>query len=284
MRHAAGRRRPLTDAEKYALAKKRERSVRQRQRLFRRLGAAALVAAAIGLVVWAAVAFANWSVFDIDRISVAGGSRVDVAAVRGVLGNTTDTTVLRASRRDIEAAVMRHPWVASAESQKRLPSTIAITVTERQPLARVVDGEAGEWVISTTGHWLGAWDGEGVVSDPAGGSLPVVFDAAKLVVIEGAPAVEPSAGKRTDSAEVLNAVAVLNGLTPELFDQVASVTAIDVTGTRVYTDSGVEILIGNAERIEAKSKLALSLLSAKEGAIALIDVRSTKPVWRGLDQ
>jgi len=279
-----GRRRPSSDAEKFVAAKKRERAVRQRTRMLRRIAALAIVLAFIGVLAWGFVAFINWSVFDIDRVVLNGSTRVNVAAVSGVMGDSVETTVLRANKRDIASGVLRHPWVAEVEVHKRLPATIALDIVERTPLARVADSTGAEWLVSTSGHWLGLWDGEGQVADPEGASAPVNFDASSLVLVEGVPGLEPKADRRTDSPEVLNAVAVLNGLTADLSERIVSVTAIDITGTRIYTESGVEILVGDAERIEAKSKLAMSLLTAKEGTIALIDVRSTKPIWRGLDK
>ncbi|HEX2207789.1 MAG TPA: FtsQ-type POTRA domain-containing protein, partial [Longimicrobium sp.] len=77
--------------------------------------------------------------FDADRIEVAGSSLLaphEVVAASGIRIGASVWTDPRAW----EAALERHPVIAEAEVERRLPATLRIRVTERRPAAFVAAG------------------------------------------------------------------------------------------------------------------------------------------------
>jgi hypothetical protein len=143
------------------------------------------------------------------------------------------------------------------------------------------------WVIAHDGVWLG----KAVVQhdtieaiDPDAVHPQVRIEESSLIVIEDISPIENLFGSATQSAEVLNAIAVLEGIAPELKEMVSTMSAPEIPLTKIITEDHVEILIGNSQNALDKSKIALELLKEHEGAVTLIDVRSVdKPTWRGLD-
>lgn len=284
--------------------KKQERARKQRARTLRRTALIVGALAVALLVGWGGWAFVNSPIFEIDQVDVEGNNAVAAGDIRSVVAEGVDTTLFRVRSGALEESVSSLPWISTAEVSKRLPSTIGITVVERVPAATVTAPDGSVWLVSEDGYWLGALassltstatvelaaamvdeGGEGAtIVDPAGGYPAVRYDPAGLVGIFDTPSPKPVAGKKVASAEVLNAVAVLQGLGAELAGQVERVTAPEVGSTSLIIESGVELVVGSADDIMVKSKVILSILKAHEGSVSLINVRSVNnPTWRGLD-
>lgn len=187
------------------------------------------------------------------------------AAVR--IGERMLSVDLERVRSDVEALA----WVRTADIARVQPSTVSITVVDREPV--VVVRSAGEaWLL----------DREGVVV--AGGS------ADGLPVVDAPASVLPGPGVRTSDAAVRNALAVHAGLVEEVRAAVTRYDAPSERGLRAHLagldgtgEEGVWVRFGLAERVEAKSRVVLLLLEqAGEQAdragvargIAEIDVRA----------
>jgi cell division septal protein FtsQ len=142
-----------------------------------------------------------------------------------------------------------------------------IRVTERVPVATVNAG-AGRWLIDGTGA---------VIATPsvaASGSLPVIRDV---------PGLDLRPGRRTVSEPLLNAVAVLAGISRPLAAIVTAVSAPSIDGATLITTGKVEIVIGQAADLAKKSELAAIILREQKGKVVSIDVRVIdRPTWRGL--
>lgn len=277
---------------------------KQRTRTLRRTALIVGVALVFGLVGWGTWAFINSPIFEVKQVEIEGQRALAVGDVRAVVAGDVDTTLFRVSARSVEEAVTNLPWIATAEVKKRMPSTVRIAVTERTPAATVTVSDGSVWLVSDDGYWLGAvasslsatstaeavtasveeGAAETTIVDPSGKYPAVSFDPATLVGIFDTPAPKPAAGKKVASAEVLNAVAVLDGLGAELRAQVERASAPEVGSTTLVIESGVDLVIGSADDIMVKSKVILSILKAHEGSVSLINVRSVNnPTWRGLD-
>src|SRR5206468_6574288 len=85
--------------------------------------------------------FMSSDAMTITKISVAGNSRLSkgevLALLEGVRGRNLLTVDLDAWRQTL----LDTPWVADAEIRRAFPGTVAVTVSERQPLgiARIND-------------------------------------------------------------------------------------------------------------------------------------------------
>lgn len=286
VREGATTRRPRTDAEKFATNKAAERRRKQRARSLRQTAIIVGIVAAVSLIAWGTWAFISSPFFDVKRVEVIGANAVNGADVRAAIADHVDTTLFKVRASTLEEVVGGLPWIQTVSVKKRLPSKIQVTVSERKAAATVTAATGEVWVVSEDGRWLGALapDGAPSVVDPKGKYPAVEYDAAALIGILDTPNPKPAAGSKVASPEVLNAVAVLEGLDAELGSIIAKVSAPEVGSTTLTTKDGVQLVIGSSEDMQVKSKVILSILKAHTGEVSLINVRSVdNPTWRGLD-
>jgi len=243
----------------------RKRAARQRLLIVRLGVIGAGVLAAWG--VWAGVAGSQ--LLAIDSVEVTGNDRLSAADVTVLAALPPDATLLRFDASGVEERLMESPWIAGVTLHRRPPSTLRITVTERVPVA-VVDTGMSFWFVDGDARVL-------TESVPATGTvLPVIRDLPDF-------AAEP--GLRSASKALRNALAVLRGLSAELAGTVRVVTAPSVNETALVTTGNVEIMIGEAVRLDEKSLLVADIVEERGEQVVFIDVRSVeRPISRGLGQ
>lgn len=279
---AAGGRAPGVSSEKARLAGgasrtgtvRRQPSAKQLERQRRQAEARRRLCWRIAVVLGAAVAlWAAWSLlvgsqmFEIKRVEVVGTSVLSTDDVIARAAVDEGETLLRVDREAIVGRLLEDPWVEDATIHRRLPSTLRIDVTERTPAA-IVDTGVSFWFVEQSGRVIAE-------SVPSSATVaPVIRDVPDFVA-------EP--GKLSDSAALRNALEVLAGLSDDLRSTVRSVTAPSVDETALLTTSGVEIMVGEAVKMEQKSIIIADILTAKGADVVFIDVRSTeRPISRGL--
>lgn len=76
--------------------------------------------------------------FAIDHIDVQGLTRIERDELLDAAGIDLGTNVFLRSPEDVQARLLRHPWIATASVTRRLPGKFAITVREREPVALLV--------------------------------------------------------------------------------------------------------------------------------------------------
>jgi cell division protein FtsQ len=82
---------------------------------------------------------------------------------------------------------------------------------------------------------------------------------------------------------LLNALAVLTGLSPELRAKVRTVSAPTVDKTALILPRGVQVFFGSAEDVTKKDIVARSILADNKNVV-YVNVRVVnRPTWRGLD-
>jgi cell division protein FtsQ len=117
----------------------------------RRAAAAAIVAVVLvaGYYLW----LRDSSLFAVDEVEVEGATvnREEVAAALEAVAS--EMTTLHVDDEKLREAVSRFPTIASIKAESSLPDTLRITVTERLPVARVVDGDE-ELAVSADGYVL----------------------------------------------------------------------------------------------------------------------------------
>jgi cell division protein FtsQ len=113
----------------------------------------------IGVAVLAAVGGGGWLAwrwvhtsprFSVGELSVQGNARVTADEITRLARVPRGQNVFAQSMRAIEARVARHPWIASARAQRRLPRTIEISVEERRAAAVVDLG--GLYLVDAAGR------------------------------------------------------------------------------------------------------------------------------------
>lgn len=251
-----------------AQAKREERERRQsaRRRARRTRSIAALVV--VLSLVAGAIALYESQVFRIEEVEVLGVSELTEAAVLQRAAVPSRATLLRLPAGAIEERLLADPWIADVLISRDFPSTLRIRVEERVPAA-LVDGGESLWVVDASGLVL------------AQESLDTTRP---LVPVRDVPGFEPRLGRTSNSDALLNALAVLGGISGDLKAIVRAVSAPSVDETTLITSTGVEIMVGEAVSLPEKSVLALGILEEQGSGVVFIDVRSIeRPVSRGLD-
>jgi hypothetical protein len=142
-------------------------------------------------------------------------------------------------------------------------------VGERSAAAVIDAGGTNLWLVDAGGYWLGTLKSE---------------DSTGLVTVRDIEALKPIAGKRTTSVEVRNALAVIRGLSPEMKAQLKTVSAPTIDKTALITTSDVQIMVGSAEDISKKDRVARKILADERGVV-YVNVRVVdRATWRGLDE
>lgn len=71
--------------------------------------------------------------FAIATIELEGRARLDESEVLRAAGVSIGTNVFELAPEDVRARLERHPWIASAEVERRLPGTFRLRIVERTP-------------------------------------------------------------------------------------------------------------------------------------------------------
>jgi cell division protein FtsQ len=191
------------------------------------------------------------SLFAVGRVTVTGASHLPVARVikeSGVKGRNE----LWLDTGAIERVLERDPWISRAVVSRSLPSSVAITIVERVPVA-VIPAPAGYTVVSGDATVLG--------TRRTAGRLPVI----RSVTISS-----ESQGSYTDPTRVLAA------LSTTVRDQVAAVS-LDAQGdVAMQLRSGTLVRFGPATDVQAKADALSAVLAYAAGQktrVVSIDVR-----------
>lgn len=195
----------------------------------------------VSLGVAGMAAFAGWvllasSWLAADRVTVNGARTVSAGQIAAAAGVDLGTPLLRLDLDAVDKRVSALPAVAAAAVHREWPSTVTITVTERQPVAAV--------------HSSGSWwvlDKEGVLFQRT------PKRAATL------PLVDVSSG--SDAAVVQEAAAVLAALPPDLLTRVQRLTASSMDSITLVLDDGREVRWGSSAEPVEKARVLSLLLS-----------------------
>ena len=226
--------------------------------------------------------------FTIESVKVTGADHLTNEEMAILAAVPQGTTLLNVDTGAIEDSVVRDAWVESVRVSRLFPNTLEIAVTERK-IAAVVDVAADN--AKTTQMWAIASDGMWLMEIPArdselGQSIsPQIFEDADAVLhIKDVPfGLTPEVGTYCTDGNVSNALAILDGLSTELAEQVKTVSATDAASTLLTLDNGIEIAFGTAEDIRDKERICLTIMAEHPGTVAYINVRVVdRPTWRAV--
>lgn len=227
----------------------------------------ALAAAALVLLWIAWTAVANSELFAIEQVTVEGARELSAEEVIAVAAIGPGETLLGIDEDEVVGRLEGLSWIASADVIRKYPSTAVLRIQERERFI-MLDLGSSFWALDRNGLVLGE-------------SMPVT--ATPVPLVRDVPAFAPVAGQVVQAEEVMNAIEVLAGISPELRDVVSMLASPSPEETSLITDTSVEIMIGRPEQLREKSALALEIMAEQGGAVVFIDVRSLeRPVSRGL--
>ncbi len=243
------------------------------------------IAAVILIFAIVLIVVSRTSVLEIEDITIEGNEHLTQEEVNALVSIPMGTTMFDVDEDGIKASLMRDAWIKDVKITRDLPSTLKITVTERQIVAVVeVPIESGQdmqsWAIASDGMWLMAIPARD--SDVGQDISEQIFeDAANVLWITDVPyGVTPAIGTYCTDENINNALAIVSGMTTELKDQVKTVSATDAESTLLTLDSGIEIAFGVAENIRDKERICMEIMR-ENPTVVYINVRVVdRPTWR----
>ena len=205
----------------------------------------------------------------VTRISVSGNSRLSrgevVALLDGLRGSNMVTVDLEAWRRKLQGS----PWVAEAAIRRVLPGTVAVAISERQPMG-----------IARVGDDLYLIDDRGGIIDRFGPNY-AEFD---LPIIDGLAAPPRDNGPLIDEMRARFAAHVVASLQarPNLAKRVSQIDVSDARDAVVVLKGDTTLVrLGNeqfAERLQSYLDLAPALRERVAG-IDYVDLRFDERVY-----
>lgn len=228
------------------------------------IGLASLVLAA------ALLALARSPLLRVREVRVEGVTHGSPARIVRLSGLAEGEPLVGLDTGAVRARIERDPWVARAEIDVDLPSTVTIRVTERVPIA-VVDLGSGPVLVDAQG---------GVIARGAGPGLPQIDLAPPRLERLGAG---DARGPRPSVGTVARA---LGALPRAVLEQVVRARFTPGSGLELVLRDGVRVRYGQPGELEAKAEALAQVLRWARGAgarLRTINVMAPSVPAIGLD-
>lgn len=208
----------------------------------------------------------------VDRINVSGNVRLSRGEVQQLAHGLYGANILTVDLARYRRGILDSPWVAEAALRRVLPSTVEISVVERQPFG-----------ISRLRHQLYLVDREGTVIDEFGPQysdfdLPII-DGLVTAPRDGRPAIDPARAHL--AARVVDSLAG----DPPLARRLSQIDVSDVHNAAVLLDDDPALLYLGEEKFSERLKSYLEVADAiREGVpseIDYVDLRFGQRVFAG---
>ncbi|HEX2149702.1 MAG TPA: FtsQ-type POTRA domain-containing protein [Actinomycetota bacterium] len=202
----------------------------------------------------------------LDQFEVEGNteSRISTETVVEATDVQIGDHLLAVSTEQVAARLEKLPWVADAKVERILPSTLRISIDEREPSFVLQTGQ---------GSFLA--DARGLVLQEGSGELVNVLEL---------PIRPLGPGTLITTPEFTHAARILRSLPPQIRSTVSAIRAPSIDQIQIETAGGPVIFYGAAEQIEEKNFAAQTLFERTKSAterVAVIDVRvPSRPVTR----
>lgn len=206
------------------------------------LGLTLLVALVAAYFFW----FRDSSLVAVDKVTVEGvpETTAEGQEIRQALVTVgREMTTLHVEPERLRAAVADFPEVAGVEAEASFPDSLTVTVSMREPVARIGEGS----------------DGAGVAAD--GVVLPARSIGERQLPLLPVDEV-PRSGRV--GGPVLDQVKVLGAAPAEMLEVSASIARDEEYGPVVTLVSGIELRFGDATRAKEKWQAAVAVLTDPE--------------------
>ena len=226
--------------------------------------------------------------FPVSKITVSGVHHLTDQETAELAAVPEGTTLLNVDAAGIEGRLESNPWILDATVERRFPDTLNLNIFEREIVAVVdvvIDDNDNQqtWALASDGTWLmqipdrNSEEGKQLASQ-------VYEDVDAALHISSVPyGSVPEAGSQCNDPNITNALAIIDGMSTELADQVKSVSAASSDSTVLTLNNGIEIAFGDSSDIRDKERVCLELMEQNPGKIAYINVRNvSKPIWRAV--
>jgi cell division protein FtsQ len=241
--------------------RRRRRMLRKIRRVGIWLGIAALLVALSGPLASVASPLLKSSRFAVERVEVAGQSRLSAEEVVKASGLLPGQSLWNLDTRRAVAGVESLPLVRRAELVRAFPNRVTLFVEERQPFTLLSAGAL---------YWV---DEQGVALGPETRAVSV-----EAPVISGVGAEDLAGPGRMPTERVALGVAFLRALMRAQSPLLAEISEVDVgrpEGPVLYLVDGVEVRLGSEDWDGRLGRLGgvLAQLRASGQAVTSIDLR-----------
>lgn len=206
------------------------------------------------------------SLFAIGSVVVEGNKYMSIEDVYRVADIPERLNIFRLDTAEIENRLKQDLRISEVEVTRRYPSTIVISIKERQPLAYI-----------TGGYGFFELDKQGII-------IAVYKNLKEIHVplITGVKKDNGYIGDKVNDAAILQALTYLTFLDEETLNQLSEVNIQSPEQMIAYTVNAVHIRLGNQDRLEEKAKLTNRILKEVHNvkAIEYIDLTYASPFIR----
>ena len=250
----------LTAGDVWRAARARRKALRAEIRRFtqrsrrRRLIWLSAVGAVV-LLIGGSAAAAYSPLFAVEKITVAGASVLDAAAVEAALADQVGTPLALVSESEVKAALIAFPLIETYALEAKPPHDLVVRIVERTPIG-VIESGAGFTLV-----------------DAAGVALSTTPDRP-----EGQPVIVVDGGIESDAFESVGLV--VRSLPADVRAIVTDVSASTLDDVTLKLSSGLTVVWGSADRSALKAEVLASTMLANPAARE-IDVSSPEVVVAG---
>lgn len=225
--------------------------------------ALALLLMALAVLV-AAFLFINSAFFSVGSVVVEGNKYISEEDVFSIAGIPSEVNIFRLNTGKIKHRLLHDLRIDEADVTRQFPTTIVITVKERQPVA---------WAACSYGFVQ--LDGQGIV-------MAAVKNIKKVDVpiITGVRLGTVYIGDKADLPAVNNVLAYLGDLDEATLGQLSEVNVRSAGDLVAFTVQTVTIRLGPPDRLEEKAKFTREILQDigdKKNLIEYIDLNYASP-------
>jgi cell division protein FtsQ len=210
---------------------------------------------AVVLLIGGSVAAAYSPLFAVEKITVAGTSTLDAAAVEAALGDQLGTPLALVNESDVKAALIAFPLIETYALEARPPHDLVVRIVERTPIG-VIESGAGFTLV-----------------DAAGVALSTTEDRP-----EGQPVIAVDGGIESDAFESVGLV--MRSLPADVRAVVTDVSATTLDDVTLTLSSGLTVVWGSADQSAHKARVLASTMAVNPAARE-IDVSSPDVVVAG---
>jgi cell division protein FtsQ len=197
------------------------------------------VAASLVLLVVVSLGAAYSPLFAVEKITVVGAKKLDVAAVQKALDDQIGTPMPLVDESAVKEALVAFPLIETYSLEARPPHELVLDIVERTPVG-IVSSAAGYTLVDAAGVALSTTTGKPSgqpVLTVTGGTQTPAFEALGRVI-------------RSLPASIRGKVTAAKATTPD-----------DIT--LVLGDSGASIVWGGAEKSAAKALVLETIMKSK---------------------
>lgn len=202
--------------------------------------------------------------FSVGNIVVEGNKYLTVDEVYKIAGVPDKINIFRLNTNEIQARLYKDLRVEKAEITRVFPSTIAIQLTERKPVAYVAC-DYGFVELDKDGMVLAAYKTVRTIDVP---------------MITGITLHDLYVGDQVEDAALTPVLAYLSYMDESAVNQLSEVNIAEMDQLVAYTTGSVQIRIGKAERLPEKARLTqefIGELNTTKLPIEFIDFNYASP-------